>query len=100
MLTVFLLKDSAIISLFGLLIELLFIHGLSYDLIYKPELLFSLLYKILIAVVGLFFQTFSYHLFLMDNLFFPFTLFINDLIFETLAKLNGLIFETLSEFFL
>ena len=100
MLTVFLLKDSAIISLFGLLIELLFIHGLSYDLIYKPELLFSLLYKILIAVVGLFFQTFSYHLFLMDNLFFPFTLFINGLIFETLAKLNGLIFETLSEFFL
>ena len=98
--TVFLLQDNAIIPLFGLLIELLFIHGLSYDLKYKRKVLFSLVYKILIAVVGLFFQTFSYHLFLMDNLFFQFILFINGLIFETLAELNSLIFETLSEFFL
>ena len=38
--TVFLLQDNAIIPLFGLLIELLFIHGLSYDLKYKQEVFF------------------------------------------------------------
>ena len=50
---------------------------------------FSLVYKILGAIVGLFFLTFSNYLFLMDNLFFPKYI-------PNSQSINGSIIETLS----
>ena len=71
---IFLLQDNAILLFLHLesLIKIFAFHGLIYALKYKLKYTKYLLYKILIAIVEIAFsQTFSKHIFMVDDLFLP-----------------------------